>query len=81
VVVFLRGLPPGPPGGPTTFHVAGLAQGKLRIERDAVRGPVAVPDLRGVELKRRPDEPAVPAAPAPPIPVADLRARVEAASR
>ncbi len=81
VVVFLRRLPEGPPGEPTTFHVSGLAQGKLRVERDAVRGPVAVPDLRGLELKRRPEEPAAPAASAVPIPVAELRARVEAATR
>lgn len=81
VVVFLRRLPEGPAGAPRTFHVAGLAQGKLRVEPDAVRGPVAVPDLRGLELKRRPDEPAVPARPADPIPLADLKARVKAASR
>lgn len=81
VVVFLRRLPGRPAGATPTFQVAGLAQGKLRIDRDAVRGPVAVPDLRGLELKKRPDAPAAPV-PAPvPVPVAELRARVEAATR
>jgi hypothetical protein len=81
VVVFLRRQPGRPDGAAPTFHVAGLAQGKLRIDRDAVRGPVAVADLRGLELKRRSGVPAAPAPAPAPIPVPELRARVEAASR
>ena len=77
MVVFLRRLPSGTP----VYLVSGFAQGKLRVERDPVRGPVATPDLTGLELKRAPGEPAVPAKPAAPIPVSELRARVEAANR
>lgn len=77
VVIFLRRLPSGPP----VFQVAGLAQGKLRVERDPIRGPVAAPDLAGLELKTSPDAPAVPAVPVAPLPLSEIRARVEAVKR
>lgn len=77
VVIFLRRVS----AGSQLFQVSGLAQGKLRVEREPDREPVAMPDLRGLELTRSAEEPAFPAKPVAPIPVAELRSRVEAVKR
>src|SRR5690606_29988142 len=75
VVVFLRRHDRA-----TEYRVAGMAQGKLTVTVDPVKGEVALPDLHGLELVDRPGEvPVVPVAPEP-VQVPVLREQVKAAT-
>ena len=81
VVVFLRGGPKSPDLPALPLRVVAMAQGKLRIDRNAAGVEVAVPDLTGLELLREGAAVPVPAPKLEPIPVIELQQQVKAAAR
>lgn len=82
VVVFLRNASRVPAKTPVQvpMRVVAMAQGKLDVRRNDAGIEVAVPDLSEVELLRPGAREPVKAPEALPVPVADLKARVKAAT-
>jgi len=77
VVVFLKRI--GPSGAAPVFRVEGMAQGKLDVFVDPVRGEVAAPDLRGLELTDSVERPAAAVANPEPVALESLRSQVREA--